>query len=101
MAPMSFAPATLYARDGSRVDVTVRLTQNPGLPVTWFGVMRLPAGSGSDLELWSAQGTLRMDVTGGPKIEIQVGTVYTEVGEPDTVSFVSVIPPSPSPLPSP
>ena len=41
------------------------------------------------------QGTLRLDVAGGPKIEIQVGTVYTEVGEPDTVSFVSVIPPSP------
>jgi hypothetical protein len=44
--------------------------------------------------LWSAQSTLRLDVAGGPKIEVQVGTVYTEVGEPDTVSFVSVIPPS-------
>jgi hypothetical protein len=92
---MRFAPATLYARNGSWIEVTARLTQNSGLPVTWYGMMRLPPGSGPDLELWSALGPLRLDVFGGPKIDIQVGTVHTEVGEPDTVAFVSVIPPSP------
>jgi hypothetical protein len=90
---MNFAPATLYGRDGSRVDVTVRLAQNPGLPVTWFGVMRVPPGRGPDLKLWSALGTLRLDVAEGPKIEVRADTVSAVVGYPGVVSFVSVMPP--------